>query len=280
MPFLLSKIENARDHILTGVLLIIAIALLVTRHDGGLQNTRILAMTAMSYMERPLSSARVYRTALQTNRELHEENVRLRDELSRLRSASEEITQLRELLAFRQVHADSYPLLPVHVVGKNLTGLRNMLTVDRGQVDHVQVGMPVMNSSGLIGRVIIVGRNHAQVMPLQNSLFRASARIQGSRAYGMVSWSGTGDMMILNYVPQTVVVEPGMIIETSGLSNTFPPHIPIGRILSSEPEAGRDTQIIFVEPFVNLNNLVEAFIVAYTPVDEIDELATQSEAQF
>jgi rod shape-determining protein MreC len=280
MPLLLSKIENARDHILTGVLLILAIALLVTRHDGGLQNTRIIAMTAMSYMERPLASARIYRTALQTNRELQEENVRLRDELSRLRSASEEIFQLRELLSFRLTHQEIYPLIPVEIVGKNLTGLRNMITVDAGSSDNVEIGMPLVNSSGLIGRVVIVGNQHAQVMPIQNSLFRASARIQGARSYGMISWSGSGNTMILNYVPQTVVVEPGMVIETSGLSNTFPSNIPIGTIVRAVPEMGRDTQIIYVEPFINLNNIVEGFIIQYVPPAEIDSLVHQYEVQF
>ncbi|MCC5926748.1 MAG: rod shape-determining protein MreC [Bacteroidetes bacterium] len=280
MPFLLSKIENARDHILTGVLLIIAITLLVTRHDGGLQNTRIIAMTAMSYMERPLSSARVYRTALQTNRELHEENVRLRDELSRLRSANEEIFQLRELLNFRYANQDTHPLIPVQIVGKNLTGLRNMITVDRGREDEIEIGMPLVNSNGLIGQVVIVGRNHAQVMPIQNNLFRASARIQGSRSYGMISWSGSGNTLILNYVPQTVIVEAGMVIETSGLSNTFPANIPIGTITKSEPEPGRDTQVIYVEPFVNLSNVAEGFIVQYIPPAEIDSLVQVYEVQF
>jgi len=280
MPFLLGKLENARDHILTAIFLVTAIALMVARHDGGLQHTRIMAMTALSYMEKPLASVRVYRTALQTNQELQRENIRLRDELSRLRSANQEITQLRSLLNFRDNGAPEYPLLSARITGKSLTGLRNMLTVDRGSSHGVQTGMPLVNASGLIGRVVIAGSSYAQVMPLHNNLFRASARIQGSRSYGMISWNGSDDTLILNYVPQTVRVEPGMIVETSGLSNTFPANIPIGTITGSQPEPGRDTQIIFVEPFVNLNSLTEAFLILYQPSTEVDSLVQEYEVLF
>lgn len=280
MPFLFGKIEDARDHIITGILLVVAITLLVTRHDGGLQNTRILAMTAVSYLEQPLSSVRVYRTALQTNRELQRENVLLLDELSRLRSANEEIDQLRKLLEFRDKYQTDFNLLPARVVGKNLTGIRNMISVDLGRSDGVEVGMPVVNSSGLIGRVVLTGNNYSHVMPINNTMFRASANIQGIRAHGIISWSGNSDDLILNYVPQTVAIEAGMIVETSGLSNTFPPNIPIGTIIRSRPEPGRDTQIIHVAPFIDLNTLSEAFVIQFTPIAEIDSLNIQYESMF
>lgn len=280
MPFLFSKIKNARDHLLTSVFLLIAIALLVTRHDGGLQNTRVIAMTTMSYLEMPLSSVRVYRTALQTNRELQRENVRLLDELSRLRSANEEIFQLRALLDFQNAHEGPYDLIPVRIVGKNLTGLRNLLTIDLGSETGVEIGMPVVNASGLVGRVVLVGSTRAQVMPIHNSLFRASANIQGTRANGMISWNGVGTELILNYIPQTVQVLEDMIIETSGLSNNFPANIAIGTVVRSQPEPGRDTQLIYVEPFVNLNNIAEAFVVKFRPNPELDSLNTQYEVLF
>jgi rod shape-determining protein MreC len=280
MPLLFSKIEDAKDHILTGVLLVFAVSLMIARHEGGLQNTRILAMTTLSYLEQPLSSIRIYRTALQTNRELHRENVLLLDELSRLRSANEEIRHLRGLLDFRDTYTDPYPLLSVSIVGKTLTGFRNSLTIDRGSDHGIEPGMPIVNGSGLIGKVILTGKTYSQVMPVQNMLFRASASIQGTRAYGIVSWSGTSNNLILNYVPKTFDITEGMVIETSSMSNHFPPHIPIGVVTETRPEPGRDTQIILIEPFADLNTITEAFVILYRTDEQIEALTTEFEDLF
>lgn len=280
MPILFSKIEDAKDHILTGVLLVIAIILIVTRHDGGLQNTRLIAIKTMSYLEQPLSAIRVYRTALQTNRELHKENIILLDELSRLRSTADQNEELKRLLHFQSTYLGPGDLIPVIVVAKNITGYRNSVTINAGSNAGIKVGMPVVNANGLIGRVILTTNNFSQVMPMQNTLFRTSANVQGIRAYGIISWTGIGNELILKYVPKTIQIENGLIIETSNFSNQFPPNIPIGTVIRSEPEPGRDTQRIFVQPFVELNTLAEAFVIKFQIDSTIDSLKTSYENLF
>jgi rod shape-determining protein MreC len=280
MPILFSKIEDAKDHILTGVLLVIAIILIVTRHDGGLQNTRLIAITTMSYLEQPLSAIRVYRTALQTNRELHRENIILLDELSRLRSTADQNEELKRLLRFQSTYLGPGDLIPVIVVAKNLTGYRNSVTINAGSNAGIKVGMPVVNANGLIGRVILTTNNFSQVMPMQNTLFRTSANVQGIRAFGIISWTGIGNELLLNYVPKTINIEIGSIIETSNFSNQFPPNIPVGIVTRTEPEIGRDTQRVFVDPFVELNTLAEAFVIKFEVDLSIDSLKTNYENLF
>ena len=280
MPILFSKIEGAKDHILTGFLLVIATLLLITRHDGGLQNTRVLAITTMSYLEQPLSVVRVYRKALQTNEQLQRENILLLDELSRLRSASEEIDALKSLLEFKITYTGPGELIPVSVVGKNITGYRNTITVNAGKEKGIDIGMPLVTSIGLVGRVVMTANNYSQIMPMQNSLFRTSASVQGLRAYGIISWVGSSEELILNYVPKTIEVPVGSIVETSSFSNQFPPNIPIGLVTRTEPEPGLDTQLIYVKPFSDLNRIAEAFVLKYYPSAEIDSLRTDFEGMY
>jgi rod shape-determining protein MreC len=280
MPILFSKIEGAKDYILTGFLLVIATALLVTRHDGGMNTTRVLAITTMSYLEQPLSSIRIYRKALQTNVELHRENVLLLDELSRLRSANEEIETLRSMLEFKSTYSGTGELIAVRVVGKNITGYRNTITINAGQRQGVIVGMPVVNANGLVGRVVLSAADYAQIMPMQNSLFRTSASVQGLRAYGILSWVGSGDGLVLKYVPKTIEVPIGSIVETSSFSNQFPANIPIGTVSRTEPEPGLDTQLIYVNPFTDLNRIAEAFVLKFNPITEIDSLKTEFEGMY
>jgi len=96
MRFRLPRISDAKDYILTALILASAISIMIARHDGGLQNIRKVSYTILSYLEQPLSTIRVYRQALNTNTYLQRQNVLLQDELSRLRSAEEQNRILRE----------------------------------------------------------------------------------------------------------------------------------------------------------------------------------------
>jgi len=270
------RLADAKDYIITALLLLFAISLMVSRHDGGLQNARKISVTVLSYLDQPLSNVRIYRQAIATNTYLQRQNVILQDELSRLRSAEQQNIILRDLLNLRE--ESEHPLIPVRVVAKDLRNINNSLTVNAGASDGVKVGMPVINSDGLIGQVIVTAGGFSQVLPYSNSLFRVSAQIQGTRAYGIVSWSGLHDELQLLYVPQTIPVEVGQVVETSIFSNQFPGGIPIGEITDVQPGEGIETQTIFLKAYADLFTLSEGFVVAFEPDTTIMELqAEQSE---
>jgi len=273
------RLADAKDYIITALILLIATALMVSRHDGGLQNARKISVTVLSYLEQPLSNIRIYRQALTTNTYLQRQNILLQDELSRLRSADQQNQILRELLNLRD--ESEHPLIPVQIVAKDLRGLNNSLTVSAGTDDGIQQGMPLMNSDGLVGQVNFTAKNYSQVLPYSNSLFRVSARIQSSRAYGIVSWDGDSENeLVLQYVPQTIPVSVGQIVETSGASNQFPAGIPIGEITAVEPGRGVETQTIYLRAFADLFTLSEAFVVAFEPDTTINQLIIQQEELF
>lgn len=279
MRFRLPRISDAKDYILTALILVFATSIMISRHDGGLQNIRKVSYTILSYLEEPLSTIRVYRQALNTNTYLQRQNVLLQDELSRLRSSEEQNRILRDLLEFRE--DSDYPLLPITIVAKELTSMNNSLTISAGTNDEVLTGMPVINSNGLIGKVILTSGKYSQVMPFTNSLFNVSARIQGTRAYGIVSWEGNRyDELVLQHIPQTIPVEEGDIVETSGYSNQYPSGIPVGEITRIEPEEGVETQLIYLRPFVNLHLIAEGFVLMFEPDSTANELLEQQEELF
>jgi rod shape-determining protein MreC len=270
---LFANIGDARDQILTAFLLLVSVAVMMVRSDGGLQNLRVASVVAISYLEQPLSLVRIYRQALMTNRDLRRENILLQDEISRLRSAGDELTELRAMLGVREDPDFPRDMIATGIIAKSLTGLNNSLTIDKGKTHGIKEGMAIINSKGLIGRVILVSEAFSLVMPMSNSLFRVSAMVQGTRAFGIVSWEGKGlNELVLNYVPRATVIEPGMVVETSGYSNDMPAHIPIGVVTGIVPEPGRETQRIYIRPFANLSTLAEGFAVPYTPVAELDSL--------
>ncbi|MEX2600956.1 MAG: rod shape-determining protein MreC [Balneolaceae bacterium] len=276
MRIRLPRIADAKDHIITALVLLFAISLMISRHDGSLSNVRKASVTVLSYLEEPLANIRVFRQALNTNTYLQRQNVLLQDELSRLRSAEAQNRILRELLEFRE--QTDYDLVPIMVIAKELTSMNNYLTVNAGEDQQILSGMPVINSDGLVGQVTVTTNNYSQVMPFANNLFHVSARVQNSRAFGIVSWRDNRfDELVLQHIPQTIEIEPGQLVETSGYSNQYPAGIPIGEVTRVESQQGVDTQLIFLRPFVNLHTLAEGFVLKFEPDSTIQNLLSGQE---
>ena len=271
MRFRFPRIADAKDHILTALLLIMAIALMIGRYQGGLQNLRKVSITLFSYLEEPLSNVRIYRQALKTNTYLREQNVLLLDELSRLRAAEQRNEELRQMLEFGR--ESDLSLYPVQIVGKELNQVTNALTVDAGTEQGIEGGMPMVSSKGLVGKVILTAQGYSQIMPFLNTSFRVSAKLQKSNAYGIVSWnSKTIEELQLNHIPQTTEVDTGEVVVTSGLSNQYPADIPIGKVIRTEPQEGKETKVVHLEPFVNLYEVAEGFVVKFRPDTTIQNL--------
>ena len=273
------KIDDIKDYFIAAIILLLAITLMVNRHDGSLQNTRKVSMTVLSFLEQPLANFRIYRQAVSTNTYLHRQNILLQDELSRLRSVEQQNRVLRSLLDLRD--RSDLPMIPVQIVAKNLSTVNSFLTVSAGEEDGATIGMPVINSDGLVGTIIVTSSKYSQVLPYSNSIFRVSAQVENSRAYGIVSWPGISPReLVMHFVPETIPVEPGQQVFTSGYSNQYPAGIPIGEVTRVEPGKGVDTQTIYLNAYAELNNLAEAFIIEFVPDTSITDIMNEQMSLF
>lgn len=245
------------------LVLLFALILVFTRNQDGLNKLRTITVTTASILEEPVSNLRVYRNALKTNAYLQQQNILLQDELSRLRSIEIENQQLKSLLDLET--SSTLPLQITLIVTKQLNTLNNSLSVNVGRNDGIQRGMPLINSDGLIGKVILVANNYSQIMPLTHPLFRVSAQLQGSKANGIITWDiSSPSYLIMEFVPKTVPIDTGMVVQTSGLGNEFPAGIPIGEVIDFRSQEGTNTQQLKIRPFNELSEVSEGFIVLFS----------------
>ncbi len=263
MRFLQFDTDGISHYFHVFIVLLFALILAFTRSQDGLNSLRAVTITVASILEEPVSNVRVYRNALKTNAYLQQQNILLQDELSKLRSIEKENQELKSLLRLEESY--NYPLQITRVVTKQLNTLNNSLSVNVGSNEGIQRGMPLINSDGLIGKVILSASNYSQIMPLSHPLFRVSAQIQDSKANGIITWDiSSPSYLIMDFVPKTVPIDTGMVIQTSGLGNEFPAGIPIGQVVDFRSQKGTNTQQIKIEPFSKLNEVSEGFIVLFT----------------
>ena len=123
------------------------------RNNDGLNVIRQASITIVSFLEEPLSNIRVYRQALKNNKYLQQQNILLQDELSKLRSIEKENYELRKLLNYK--NESEFTLIPVRIITKKINGINNTFTIDAGILEGIKIGMPLVTSDGLIGKIIL-----------------------------------------------------------------------------------------------------------------------------
>ncbi len=261
-----------REYVLLAGLVVLSFILLSLNDKPQVRQIRTLATVAMGVVQNQLSFIPRYLQLKGENEALRRVNVELADEASRLREAKLENMRLRSLLGLK---ADSdRPLVAANVVSKNLTLLRNSLTLDAGTSDGIQPSMPVLSELGLVGVVIAASENYSIANILWNTDFRASAKVQRSRVDGILAWDG--QKLILKNIAKTLDVKPGDVLVTSDYSNTYPPDIRIGVISSVREEPGSLFREVIVMPSVDFVRLEQVFVLAALPDSERVNLETRA----
>jgi rod shape-determining protein MreC len=267
--------ERTREWFLFAGLLLVGLVLLVN-HDGPtLRAVRAASLTVSAPVERLLSGTGRYTDALAENDRLRAETIALAAEVARLREARAENERLRSLLAFGDTLA--YPRVPARVVAKDITQQQNLLTISAGRADSVQVGMPVVDERGLVGKVVVVGRRYSLVMPHQSTDFAVPGTLDALQQDGIVRWDGVAfDRLLMEYVPKTEPVEEGMLVTTSGYSGVFPAGVPIGTVDSVFAAQGRNDFVIYLRPAAPISQVSYLYVLLATPDPEIASLQAEA----
>lgn len=125
-----------------------------------------------------------------------------------------------------------YDLIPAKVVSNSLDREDNLITIDRGRADGVEVDMGVACGLGVVGVVYMVSEHYSMVMPVLNVNSRVSCTIRRRGYFGYLRWSG-GDPTVayVEDIPRHAHFKLGDWVETNGYSSIFPPGVSVGKIM-------------------------------------------------
>ncbi|MEX1276886.1 MAG: rod shape-determining protein MreC [Bacteroidota bacterium] len=264
-----------REYVVLSGLLLISLTLLAFNDNVQMRHMRAFTTVAFGLVQEQLSLVPRYIGLRSENNRLRNTLVNLTDEVSRLREARLENIRLRRLLGLNE--SPLYPLTGGKVVGKNLTLLRNTLTLNLGSRDSIREQMPVIGDGGLVGVVSHVADRYSVVRILLNTDFRASAKVQRSRVDGILAWDGRS--LLLNNVAKTLDVKVGDVVVTSEYSLTYPSNIRIGIVEEVQEQQGTLFKKVFILPGVDFVKLEEVFVMNYTPDRERLMLERRSSGQ-
>jgi rod shape-determining protein MreC len=253
------------------VLLAVLCLLLLTVQTRGY---RFEATDALAVLTTPVQTglAKVHRGAFglwstyQDWKNVRLENVRLRDEVQRLRvdalrvsETTDENARLRRLLVLRE----QLPMttLPGEVIARESGGWIRSLTVNRGKGDGVTRLTAVISPDGLVGRVLDVRRGASIVQVLTDPASSLSAHVVRTRTAGLVEGEPSGAMRLKFMARDGAGIQVGDLVVTSGLGGLFPRGIPIGRVRAIDDRGSALFHYATVTPIVDLSRIDEVLLV-------------------
>lgn len=263
------------------IILVVASSVMLSFSSGGfIINFKNVGFTIFSTIEKGVATVSFYvKDAIDgvvklvnLSKEYDELTEKLKDYeyMQRTNAAiRKENARLKEQLGF----ADSIQqkTIPANIISRGADNLHTTLIIDKGSKDGIKKNMSVVaiqnGNIGVVGKVVSVGYNTAQIMNIFNSSCSISARMQNTRDIGLVTGNGTEDKPLsMKYIKKRVISELhfGDIVVTSGENGNYIKEIPIGTI-SKVSILDYDTSLdIEIEPVINFSRLESVMVVSNT----------------
>ena len=180
------------------------------------------------------SAVESYFSLTKVNEDLTLRNYYLERQVNQLRRLYGEATQEKDPQEQKGLDSLSrYQLIPAKVVSNELGKRDNLMTIDKGKDDGVEVGMGVACGRGVVGVTYLVSPHYTVVIPVLNSKSsRISCAIRGHSYFGVLRWYGEdAGYAYVEDVPRHARFKRGDWVETNGYSSIFPPGILVGQIV-------------------------------------------------
>jgi rod shape-determining protein MreC len=171
------------------------------------------------------------------------------ERLAKLRQLEQENTRLRALLELKAPLA--LPSQAAQVIYEAADPHSRRVVIDRGSLQGIAAGSPVVNEVGVLGQVTRVYPLSAEVTLLSDkhaAIPVLNTRTQAkSAAYGSTSALG-GAVLEMRFMAGNADVQVGDLLTTTGVDGIYPPALPVAKVVSVDRQAESGFARILLKP--------------------------------
>jgi rod shape-determining protein MreC len=179
---------------------------------------------------------------------LEQEQLLLRAQTEQMAALIAENNRLRALLGSAAKLQDN--VLVAELMGIDPDPNRHEVILDKGLINGVFVGQPVLDAQGLMGQIIEVSRHTSRVLLISDIQHSVPVQVNRSNLRLIARGTGVTRQLELMHVQATADIRKGDLLVSSGLGNRFPVGYPVGVVNSIEYDPGK--------PFINASALPSA----------------------
>jgi rod shape-determining protein MreC len=187
----------------------------------------------------------------------------LRTQVTAGKVALAENNQFRDLLGLKRQGKLPLGFTPVtgRVIARSPSVWYSTVSIDKGSSAGVRVNNPVINGSGLVGRVTSVTAGTAHVTLISDHSSAVSAKVVPDNVQGVIKPEvGNPSDLILDFIDTNQHVKVGEPVVTAGwkaqgLASLFPYGIPVGVVKTATIAEQEASQQVHVKPYADLRDI-------------------------
>ena len=173
----------------------------------------------------------------------------------RLKALEEENRTLRSQAKF--LDRSGYDSVGARVIGRDVSGKRALLVIDRGREDSIELGQAVVTDQGVfIGKISQILDRVSTVELVTDPRSRVAAALEADgQIAGVIEGRGNG-AAVLTYIPSSHSIVADQLIVTAGTEDKVPGNLPIGVVNTVEGKPTDPFLNATIEPVVSLDRVV------------------------
>ncbi len=188
----------------------------------------------------------------------------LEAEIEILKSENE---QLKEQMNLNETLVN-YELVNASVINRSQDSWQDVLIINKGKKDGIEVNMAVMGNKGLIGRVIIAEENSSKVELLttvNQTTNHFPVMIKGTKdemVYGLMeTYNNKTHTLVVSQLTGTDEIDVGSLVTTSGLGNNSPKGLLIGEVKEVKKNKTGLTKEVVITPLANMYDVNHVIVI-------------------
>ena len=215
-----------------------------------LQYLANLPSEAMHWTARALASKQ---RLLEENDALTHQAVLMSEERLRFQFIKQENDRLRAMLGSTERQDVRKMVAELMAIDNN--PYSHQILIDKGALDGVYAGQPVLDEHGIAGQVVQVASTNSRILLISDITHGTPARLKRNGVRVIVSGSGALTELVIEHVAHSTDIQQGDLLLASGLGNVFPEGYPVAVVTSVVRDESRPFAEIKAEPVARLDRL-------------------------
>jgi rod shape-determining protein MreC len=257
--------------IITAVILVIIVIISNSNvedfsHIGGVLGNLVMPVqNGLAYLKNKVTGNSTFFSDISTlkeeNSQLQQKNDELEQQLRELEIIKAENETLKEYVNLKDKYTE-YKTVPGYVINRDTSNYSNIIIINVGEKDGIEVNMPVIANQGLVGHVISTTSTTAKVQTLLDTSSAVSSVVGTQRDSIVVKGNLENTSMLkASYIQTTASILEGDKVETSGLGGIYPKGITIGTVKQVVNTKNLSNRYALIEPAVDFDKIETVLVI-------------------
>lgn len=141
--------------------------------------------------------------------------------------------------------------LIAEIINVHSTQFSQEAVINKGSSDDLYLGQSVVDSEGVMGQLVDVANFSSRLILITDS--NHSIPVKNNRNGIRAIAQGNGINLNILYLANTIDIQPGDLLLSSGLGEKFPDGYPVAKVISVVRKTDQPYAEVIAEPTANIN---------------------------